>query len=220
MSLSHSSAASHPRHPRHRHDTRQALPPPDPRLRSNASERSRSTWPSRGRPRPRSCSRVSSIASPSTTTPNGRTAASGDASPCGMEFPGEGGTDRASHRSGRLSDPPRQGRKPGRVGDAALQGQVAPHRGGLSLRRLAGHLAGGPASTCGVIGLDGSPLRHLTLDPSIRTFNGSPEGSDLVTSQLYDVLRHRSPMSCQESQWSGRRESNPRSQLGKLMFCL
>ncbi len=47
-----------------------------------------------------------------------------------------------------------------------------------------------------ILGLDGSPLRHLTLDPTWTT-NGSPEGSDLATSELYDVLRHRSPMSCQ-----------------------
>ena len=54
----------------------------------------------------------------------------------------EGGSDRSSHRSGRLSDPPRQGR-PERLGDAALQGQAAPHRGRLSLCRVAGHPARG-----------------------------------------------------------------------------
>ena len=78
---------------------------------------------------------------------------------------GEGGTDRQADRGGGLSRPSRQGRRQ-RIGDAAPQRQAAPHRDRLPLRGLAGHLVG-RRPRHPILGLDGSPLRHLTLDPSV-----------------------------------------------------
>ena len=89
---------------------------------------------------------------------------------------------------GGLSDPSRQGGSWG-FGDASLQGKLhhigmrCPHAGWRAIMLVAG-------LDVRVLGLDGRPLRHLTLDPSATT-SGCPGSA----GSCLRCLEQMSPMS-------------------------
>ncbi len=84
---------------------------------------------------------------------------------------------------------PRQG-GPGRISDASYKGKLhyigvgCPYAGWRVSLLVAG-------LDVQILGIDGSPLRHLTLDPGVD-YERIPQGQTSPEGQLYDVLRHRS----------------------------
>jgi transposase InsO family protein len=122
----------------------------------------------------------------------------------GLECPGEGRTHRQADPSSGLSRPSRQSRRR-RIGDAAPQGQAPPHRDRLSLCGLAGHFVGrrprhphSGTRRLAAAAPDLGPVGRLPADPLRPT-----------TVQLYDVSRHRSPMSRDITKCAPR-DSNPK----------
>ena len=177
---------------------------PRPAARSNAStRRSRSSSPSKNRPRTKKLlqgqldrfvdllQRRPTASQPRATHAHSR--------PGG---PREGRSDRPAHRGGGLSGPPRQG---GRGGSVTLR-----HKGKLHHIGVGCPYAGWrvillvDGLDVRILGLDGSPLRHLTLDPTSTT-SGSLEAT---TGQLYDVSTTSSPMS-RDITKHPQRDSNP-----------
>ena len=68
-----------------------------------------------------------------------------------------------------------------------------------------------------IVGPSTAPHYATSSSTPPRTTSASPENSN---RPVYDVSRDVALRCLDTSQESGRRESNPRSQLGKLMFCL